>query len=82
MILQSIFGQTYLIITLVEQYFNKKVLQEKKLIFFIFSWQVYVVGPQMSLFGPDISIAWVKFNNFRVYGTFLVMIMGTIGELT
>ena len=32
----------------------------------------------MSLFGPDISDDWVKFNNFRVYGTFLVMIMGTI----
>ena len=32
----------------------------------------------MSLFGPDISIASVKFNNFRVYGTFLVIILGTI----
>ena len=34
---------------------------------------VYIVGPQMSLFGPDISIDSVKFNNFRVYGTFFVM---------
>ena len=32
----------------------------------------------MSLFGPDISDASVKFNNFRVYGTFLVIILGTI----
>jgi len=38
----------------------------------------YIVGNKMSLFGPDISDDWVKFNNFRVYGTFLVMIMGTI----
>ena len=36
---------------------------------------VYIVGPQMSLFGPDISIDSVKFNNFRVYGTFFVMSM-------
>ena len=40
--------------------------------------QTYIVGNKMSLFGPDISDDWVKFNNFRVYGTFLVMIMGTI----
>ena len=33
----------------------------------------YIVGPQMSLFGPDISQASVKFNNFRVYGTFFVI---------
>jgi len=39
---------------------------------------VYIVGPQMSLFGPDISIDSVKFNNFRVYGTFFVMGMGTL----
>ena len=38
----------------------------------------YIVGPRMSLFGPDISIASVKFNNFRVYGTFFVIGMGTI----
>ena len=42
------------------------------------SFQTYVIGPQMSLFGPDISDASVKFNNFRVYGTFLVIILGTI----
>ena len=33
----------------------------------------YIVGPQMSLFGPDISQASIKFNNFRVYGTFFVI---------
>ena len=40
--------------------------------------QTYVIGPRMSLFGPDLGDDWVKFNNFRVYGTFLVIIMGTI----
>jgi potassium/chloride transporter 4/5/6 len=38
----------------------------------------YIIGPQMSLFGPNVEIPSVKFNNFRVYGTFLVIIMGTI----
>merc|ERR1719433_1580472 len=39
---------------------------------------VYIVGPQMSLFGPEIDQASIKFNNFRVYGTFFVIGMGTI----
>ena len=32
----------------------------------------------MSLFGPDLTNDWTKFNNFRLYGSFLVVIMGTI----
>ena len=32
----------------------------------------------MSLFGDDISDDFIKFNNFRVYGTVLLMFMGTI----
>lgn len=32
----------------------------------------------MSLFGPDITDDFVKFNNFRVYGTILLIIMGSI----
>ena len=32
----------------------------------------------MSLFGPDITDDFVKFNNFRVYGTILLVIMGSI----
>ena len=32
----------------------------------------------MSLFGPDIGDAFVKFNNFRVYGTILLIIMSSI----
>ena len=39
---------------------------------------VYIIGPDMSLFGPNIADASVKFNNFRVYGTFFVLGMGTI----
>ena len=38
----------------------------------------YLVGPSMSLFGPDITDDFIKFNNFRVYGTILLMLMGTI----
>ena len=38
----------------------------------------YIVGPPMSLFGPNIGEPSVKFNNFRVYGTFFVIAMGTI----
>ena len=38
----------------------------------------YIVGPPMSLFGEDISDPAIKFNNFRVYGTFFVIAMGTI----
>jgi potassium/chloride transporter 4/5/6 len=32
----------------------------------------------MSLFGPDISVPWIKFNNFRVYGTILLALLGSI----
>lgn len=32
----------------------------------------------MSLFGENIGEASVKFNNFRVYGTFLLALLGTI----
>ena len=32
----------------------------------------------MSLFGPDITDDFVKFNNFRVYGTILLIVMGSI----
>ncbi|XP_071744574.1 solute carrier family 12 member 4 isoform X6 [Lepeophtheirus salmonis] len=39
---------------------------------------IYIVGPAMSLFGPDITNDFVKFNNYRVYGTFLLITMGTI----
>lgn len=38
----------------------------------------YIVGPPMSLFGPDIDTPSVKFNNFRVYGTIFLIVMGTI----
>ena len=43
-----------------------------------FSSQTYLVGPPMSLFGPDITDDFVKFNNFRVYGTILLIVMGSI----
>ena len=32
----------------------------------------------MSLFGPDLNDDSVVFNNYRVYGTILLFIMGTI----
>ena len=32
----------------------------------------------MSIFGPDITDDWIKFNNFRVYGSILLVIMGSI----
>jgi potassium/chloride transporter 4/5/6 len=32
----------------------------------------------MSLFGPDIADDFIKFNNYRVYGTILLIIMGSI----
>ena len=32
----------------------------------------------MSIFGPDITQDWIKFNNFRVYGSALLVIMGSI----
>ena len=32
----------------------------------------------MSIFGPDITDDFVKFNNFRVYGSILLVIMGSI----
>ena len=39
---------------------------------------VYLVGAQMSLFGENIGDPSVKFNNYRVYGTLLLIIMGSI----
>jgi len=38
----------------------------------------YLIGAQMSLFGPDLNDDSVVFNNYRVYGTILLFIMGTI----
>ena len=38
----------------------------------------YLVGPPMSLFGPDITDDFIKFNNYRVYGTVLLLLMGSI----
>ncbi len=32
----------------------------------------------MSLFGPDITDDFIKFNNFRVYGTITLIMMGGI----
>ena len=32
----------------------------------------------MSIFGEDITQDWIKFNNFRVYGSALLVIMGSI----
>ena len=32
----------------------------------------------MSIFGEDISDDFIKFNNYRVYGTVLLIIMGSI----
>ena len=32
----------------------------------------------MSIFGPDITDDFIKFNNFRVYGSGLLVIMGSI----
>lgn len=40
--------------------------------------QTYLFGPGMSLFGPDISEPAVKFNNFRLYGSCLLVVMGLI----
>ena len=42
---------------------------QKNLLLSFFILQTYVIGPRMSLFGPDLGDDWVKFNNFRVYGT-------------
>jgi len=38
----------------------------------------YIFGAPMSLFGPDINEDFVKFNNYRVYGTILLILMGLI----
>lgn len=53
-----------------------------------FAGAMYIIGaveiaiiyllPQMSLFGDDLTDDFVKFNNYRVYGTLLLMIMGFI----
>ena len=32
----------------------------------------------MSIFGPDITDDFIKFNNFRVYGSALLVVMGSI----
>jgi potassium/chloride transporter 4/5/6 len=39
---------------------------------------VYIFGPPMSLFGEDINDDFIKFNNYRVYGTLLLTCMGLI----
>jgi potassium/chloride transporter 4/5/6 len=39
---------------------------------------VYLVGPPMSLFGEDIHDDAVKFNNFRAYGTAMLVVMALI----
>jgi len=39
---------------------------------------VYLIGEDMSLFGPDIHDDFVMYNNYRVYGTALLFIMGLI----
>ena len=38
----------------------------------------YLIGAPMSLFGPDINDDSVVFNNYRVYGSLMLFIMGTI----
>lgn len=35
--------------------------------------QTYLVGQAMSLAGPDIMEPTTKFNNYRIYGTFLLV---------
>ena len=55
--------------------------EEFKLVICILTYyflQTYIVGPQMSIFGEDITQDWIKFNNFRVYGSALLVIMGSI----
>lgn len=44
----------------------------------VLSFQKYLIGAPMSLFGPDINDDSVVFNNYRVYGSILLFIMGTI----
>jgi len=39
---------------------------------------VYLIGPDMSLFGENIEDDAVKFNNFRVYGTGMLIFMSLI----
>jgi len=39
---------------------------------------VYLIGEQMSLFGPDITDEFVMYNNYRVYGTAMLFVMGLI----
>ena len=46
--------------------------------FILTFFQTYIVGAPMSLFGPEIGDSFVKFNNFRVYGTILLIIMSSI----
>ena len=38
----------------------------------------YLIGAPMSLFGPDINDDSVVFNNYRVYGSLMLFVMGTI----
>ena len=53
-------------------------LSEGEVIFTHVLFQKYLIGAQMSLFGPDINDDSVVFNNYRVYGSILLFIMGTI----
>ncbi len=43
------------------------------LLFFSLARQTYLVGQAMSLAGPDIMEPTTKFNNYRIYGTFLLV---------
>jgi potassium/chloride transporter 4/5/6 len=40
--------------------------------------QTYLVGAPMSVAGPDIMDPTTKFNNYRLYGTILLIIIGFI----
>jgi len=65
--------------------FSKLKLRFKRFVelyFWLCSWyhlsyysyfQTYLVGQAMSLAGPDIMEPTTKFNNYRIYGTFLLV---------
>lgn len=44
----------------------------------VFRFQTYLFGSPMSLFGENITEDHIKFNNYRVYGTILLAILGSI----
>jgi potassium/chloride transporter 4/5/6 len=44
----------------------------------VFFFQTYLVGAPMSVAGPDIMDPTTKFNNYRLYGTILLIIIGFI----